>query len=227
MGTTRKEILMFCCVQELGWKIWRGAFLLVLVSYLMLAPSLGNARGWYTEYSPQQFNAQTHALNPPSVWLASERASASMVGTIMTLLATFEEAGVLPPEGTAQANQVIHGLIQLQSAFIKSPSPDLAAYLEAAIAYWGIYHQEQENVSIGEKGLTDRMLAALIAYDLEQPLWKKQEIVSALRTFNVTKADWILIVGLFNKAEEAFQKQGRSLHTVYEVWRRKMPGGKS
>ena len=80
-----------------------------------------------------------------------------------------------------------------------------------------------ENIS--EEGLTDRMLAALIAYDSEHPLWEDPKIVLAMRDFNVTHKDWLVIVDLFHQAEAVFHEQGRSIHEVYDAWRKEMPGG--
>ena len=218
---------MFGRFQEVGRKILARTFGVILLGYLMMYPSPGEARGFSKELLCQSFSLQLQTFSQPPILKISERASTSMVGTIMTFLATFEEAGVLPPEGTAQANQVIHALIQVQSAFMKSPSSELAAFREAAIAHWGSQHKGQGNGAVGENGLTDRMLAALITYDLEHPLWQDPKIVSAMQKFNVTKTDWMLIVGLFKNAEGVFRTQGRSLHSVYEAWRLKMPGGKS
>ena len=155
----------------------------------------------------------------------SGRASSSMVGTIMALLATFDEAGILPPEGTASANQVIHGLIQLQSALMKSPSPALATYRMAAIAHWENRHNEITGAITERQGLTARLLSALIGYDQEHSLWEDQAIASAMQDFNVTQADWQFVVDLFSKAEASFHDQGRSIYQVYEEWRVKMPMG--
>jgi hypothetical protein len=150
-----------------------------------------------------------------------------MVGAIMAVLATFDEAGILPQEGTAKANQVIHGLIQLQSALMQSASPELAAYRMAAEAHWTSQHKEIKDGALGGKGLTVGVLEALILYDQEHPIWKDQKIISAVQAFNVTHADWILIVDLFHKANAVFCEQGRSIHKVYDAWRKNMPGGKS
>ena len=145
----------------------------------------------------------------------------------MALLATFDEAGVLPHEGTAQANQVIHGLIQLQSALMKSASSELAAYRLAAETHWTSQHKEIKDRALWGKGLTDKVLAALILYDQEHPMWKDQKIVSAVQAFNVTHADWVLIVDLFHKANAVFREQGRSIHKVYDAWRMNMSAEKS
>ncbi len=145
----------------------------------------------------------------------------------MTLLATFDEAGILPTEGTAQANQVIHGLIQLQSALMQSASSELAMYRMAAEAHWRRLHKGIGDGALERKRLTMRVLAALILYDQEHPMWENKRIVSAMQAFNVTHADWMVIIGIFHKANEVFREQGRSIHQVYDAWRQNMPGGKT
>ncbi len=157
--------------------------------------------------------------------LASERTQPSRVGTIMAMLATFDEAGVLPLEGTPRANQLIHALIQLQSAFLKSPSRELSAYLLAAEKQWELQHSDREFRSLTQAGLTSRVLESLILYDKAHPLWEKQEIVTAVKRFNLTQSDWVLMVALVNQAEMVFHERGDSIHQFYDQWRVKMPGG--
>ena len=159
--------------------------------------------------------------------LASERTHSSRVASIMALLATLDEAGILPPEGTSQANQLIHGLIQLQAAFLKSNSPELTVYLMAAEKRWKMKHNESEYGTLATRGLTSRVLEALILYDKEHPMREDPKIVAALQAFNVTEADWGLIVDIVSQAETVFRNQGRSIHELYDQWRVKMPGGNS
>ncbi len=225
-GTSQKVGEMFFCMRRVRWKLGVNVCFVVLLTILLLSPRPSESWGYFTYFENQHLNSELHVLNSPLVLLVSERASSSMVRTIMALLATFDEAGILPPEGTPQANQVIHGLIQLQAALIKSSSPELAAYRDAALAHW----TQENHRAAGEvavEGLTDGMLAALVGYDLEHSLWEDQSIVAAFREFNVTPADWQLIVELFHKAEGVFRNQGRTIHEVYETWRMAMPGGKS
>ncbi len=49
------------------------------------------------------------------------------VGASMAVLATLQDADVLPPEGTPEANRVIKVVIQFQSVFMKSDDPDVQA----------------------------------------------------------------------------------------------------
>jgi len=204
---------------------WKGPVLLVLTLVIVLRSSeigglstaLVHAEGRAAPFGFPQFQKIT----------TTARASSSAVGTIMALLATLEEAGVLPPEGTSQANQVIHSVIQLQSAVMKSTSPEFAAYQLAVDRLWQRQHSESVVGEAKAYGLTASVLGAFIAYDQVHSLWDDPALVLALQEFNVTRADWDLMVDLFQQAETVFRGQGRSLYDVYKGWHMKMPGGKS
>src|SRR2546428_6318163 len=60
-----------------------------------------------------------------ALWVTSAAGEPSrpLVGHIMALLAVFEEADVLPPETSPEANALIHALIQTQAALTKSTNP--------------------------------------------------------------------------------------------------------
>lgn len=208
------------------WYRWMSRCLLIIVM-LAVCPITGEAFGFGMRLANAQGSTEPTGLYPLQIILTLDRASSSTVGTIMALLATLEEAGVLPPEGTAQANQVIHALIQLQSALMKSASPELAAYRVAVEASWRSQHSEGVDGEAGDEGLTAKVLGAFIAYDQEHSLWGDPKIVLAMQEFNVTRADWVVVIDLFHQAEGVFRGQGRSIHQVYEAWRMTMPGGKS
>jgi hypothetical protein len=227
LGTTQKEGLLFSRFHEDQWGGWASTFFLVILTSVVLYSSLGEARGFSADLMKEHLSPQHQMVNPHPDLLIAERASSSIVGTIMALLATFDEAGILPPEGTPQANQVIHALIQLQSTLMKSTSPELAAYRIEAEAFWRRQHSGGEGGDAGDKGLTAKVLGAFIAYDQEHSLWAVPKVVLAMQEFNVTRADWVMIVDLFHQAEAVFRQQGRSLYDVFEVWRISMPGGKS
>ena len=48
----------------------------------------------------------------------------------MALLATLQEAGILPPEGTPEANKVIQIVIQFQGLFMKSTDSAVRQFVE-------------------------------------------------------------------------------------------------
>ena len=205
--------------------IWTRTFLLVVS--LGWCPIPSEVSGFSFAYIRAQITSDADDLKSISEILGSERTQSSMVGSIMALLATLDEAGILPTEGTSQANQLIHGLIQLQAAFMKSTSFELSAYLMAAEKQWKMKHNKREYVTLATRGLTSRVLEALILYDKEYPMWEDPKIVSAVQAFNVTRSDWVLIVDMISQAETVFRERGRSIHELYDQWRVKMPGGNS
>ena len=51
----------------------------------------------------------------------------------MAVLAILQDADVLPPEGTPDANRIIKSVIQFQSVFLKSGDSDVQAFLSRAL----------------------------------------------------------------------------------------------
>lgn len=52
----------------------------------------------------------------------------------MAVLATLEQAQVLPPEGSRDADRVIQSVIQLQSVFAKGTDRSVQEFAQRAIA---------------------------------------------------------------------------------------------
>ncbi|MEO6201657.1 MAG: hypothetical protein ABIU05_00920 [Nitrospirales bacterium] len=163
----------------------------------------------------------------PSPDFSSKRTGSALVGSVMALLATFEDANVLPPEGTSQANQLIHGLIQVQSALVKSQSSELSEYLSAAVEQ--CFEKESAGLlqSIHQRGLTSKMLEALVSYNHKIPMWEKPALTELFQGYNVSRQDWELIEKIFDQADAVYRRKGSSIHDAYELWRAQMPGGRS
>src|SRR6266508_5124505 len=68
-----------------------------------------------------------------SVTSAAGEPSRPLVGHIMALLAVFEEADVLPPEASPEANALIHALIQTQAALTKTTNPATRGWFAEAL----------------------------------------------------------------------------------------------
>lgn len=163
----------------------------------------------------------------PSPDVSSNRTGSALVGSVMALLATFEGANVLPPEGTSQANQLIHGLIQLQSALVKSQSSELSEYFSAAVEQR--FEKESAGLlgSIHQSGLTFKMLEALVSHNHKIPMWEKPALTEIFQRYNFSRQDWELIEEIFGEADAAYRMKGSSIHDAYELWRSQMPGGRS
>jgi hypothetical protein len=158
--------------------------------------------------------------------LSKKRTGPALIGSVMALLATFEAANVLPPEGTSQANQLIHGLIQLQSVLVKSQDLAWSEYVSAAVDYRFKKDRTKILQSIHQKGLTSKVLEALVIYDKKMPIWDQPGIVQIFQRHNVSRPDWLLIEQIFAQADAVYGIKGISIHEAYEQWRSQMPGGR-
>ena len=129
---------------------------------------------------------------------------------------------MLPPEGTAQANQIIHALIQLQSAVVKTSDPDLQRFLSEAIRIKVGKDWEETYRSLPRIGLTSMVFEALVSHDTQSGLWKQEGIARAFRQFNLTEEDWVVVKTIFLRARDVYTQQGASIHDAFSVWLKKM-----
>ena len=175
-----------------------------------------------TNWAPYQYRVEQQgpATSVPSH--SSGRTKQSLVNTVMALLATFDDAGVLPGEGTAQANQIIHALIQLQSALVKSTNPDLRLFVFEALR--GKAGDGPDNVSgtLLAEGLTSRVVEALVTSPAQPGMWERPAVVQAFQEFNVTEADWKVVETIFLHAREVYATQGLSIHEVFSAQRHRI-----
>src|SRR5436853_3486780 len=90
------------------------------------------------------------------LWAASSTGEPSrpLVGHIMALLAVFEEADVLPPETSPEANALIHALVQTQAALTKSANPATRRWFADALRRSEAHETEPDP----REGLTSRAL---------------------------------------------------------------------
>lgn len=146
------------------------------------------------------------------------------VGTVMALLATFDDAGVLPPESSADANRLIRALIQFQSAFMKSPDPSLTRLLHDALAEKLGDQADAAVRGFRANGWTSTSLEAVVDYAARKSVWTRPALVEALRDYNVGESDFAILATVFSDARAALASEGRDVHVVYARWRGEMPG---
>jgi hypothetical protein len=152
------------------------------------------------------------------------RANAQHVGSVMAMLATFDEAHVLPPEGSAQANQIIKALIQFQSAFLKSRHPAVRNFFAAAQQAKFGPKAEAVLTSFQQTGWTSEIMEALADNGAQERAWKDGSLSEGLGEYNVTREDFDLLVELFRRAKQQLHMRGEDVHHVYAARRRDMPG---
>ncbi len=142
----------------------------------------------------------------------------------MAVLATLEEAHVLPPEGTREADRVIKSVIQLQSAFTKSSTPAIQQFL---------YQAMQRKHGMAAQALVDRfhatgwtaeVLEALSDMTVLASSEELQALTNGLGQFNLSVDDLTGFMQLVRDGRQALASRGKTLSETYTAHRRHMPG---
>ncbi len=165
--------------------------------------------------------AQEAQLGTPA---QQARTTSPFVGSAMAVLATLEEADVLPPEGTREADRVIKFAIQLQSAFAKSSSPAIQQFL---------HHTMQRKHGTATEALLERFHSTgwtaelLEALSETTPLTSDEELhalTEGLGQFNLSVDDLTRFMQLVRDGRLALAARGKTLSDTYTAHRRRMPG---
>lgn len=146
------------------------------------------------------------------------------VGSAMAVLATLQQAAVLPPEGTRDADRVIQTVIQLQSVFAKGTDSSIQEFARRALAD---KHGEQAATSLQQfrtSGWTADMLEALADADLKAQLDEREQLTAGLRQFNLSLDDFRKFMQLVRDGRSALTAQGLAFDEVYTHHRSTMPG---
>lgn len=145
----------------------------------------------------------------------------------MALLATFEDAGALPPESSPDANRLIKALIQFQAAFMKSKDAAVTQLLTDALTMKLGDRAPAGIARFHTAGWTSESLEALVEFSAGHHPWKQFDVLKAFQDYNVGEDDFALLAHTFVRARRNLADQGQNLHTVYASRRREMPGGGS
>lgn len=156
---------------------------------------------------------------------AQQTGSASPhVGSAMAVLATLEQAQVLPPEGSREADRVIQSVIQFQSAFAKSTDRALQDFVHRAVA---VKHGE-EAASLLERfranGWTTEILEALADADQHASTEELDRLATGFRQFNLSVDDFKRFMQLVRDGRSALAARGQHFEEVYAHHRKTMPG---
>lgn len=146
------------------------------------------------------------------------------VGSAMAVLATLQQAAVLPPEGTREADRVIQTVIQLQSAFAKGTDSAIQEFARRALAD---KYGEQAATGLQQfrtSGWTADMLEALAEADLKAQLDEREQLTVGLRQFNLSLDDFRKFMQLVRDGRSALTAQGLAFDEVYTHHRSTMPG---
>ena len=163
----------------------------------------------------------------PSRSMKSGRTPAAHIGSVMAILATFHEAGVLPPESSAEADRLIHALIQSQSMFLKSSDPAVRNIFASALAEkFNAKKAASLTQAFALTGWTSETLEALVDYSAQRTPADEPRLAEAFHDYNVSTTDWKFVEQVFRQARERLLKQGKQVHAVFAAQRSSMPGAR-
>jgi hypothetical protein len=153
------------------------------------------------------------------------RMATAPVGASMAVLATLQDAGVLPPEGTAEANRAIQTVIQFQAVFMKSSDPAVDEFRSQALAHRWAAQAEEIGTVFRRNGWTSEVLEAFVDRYAELRADQRANLAAAFAQFNMRQNDFELLSTLYDQARSRFREQGRDIHEIFAAHRRTMPGG--
>jgi hypothetical protein len=142
----------------------------------------------------------------------------------MAVLATLEQAQVLPPEGTREANRIVKSVIQFQSVFSRSMDPSVQDFVRRAVTRKQGEHANDALDQFRSSGWTPEVLDALADAELCTPVDELQLLATGLGQFNVAVEDFKRFMQLVRDGEQALASQGQTFHEVYTFHRNTMPG---
>jgi hypothetical protein len=161
-----------------------------------------------------------------SVSILTQRATSSSpyVGSAMAVLATLEQAEVLPPEGGREADRVIQSIIQLQSVFAKGTDPSIQEFAQQALAHTHGTNAPMALERFRSNGWTADMLEALADAERRASADERQGLAAGFGQFNLSVDDFRRLMQLVRDGRSALEARGQSFQEVYAHHRNVMPG---
>ena len=143
----------------------------------------------------------------------------------MAVLAMFQDADVLPPEGTPESNRIIKSVIQFQSVFTKGSDPGVQAFLRSALAAQRGGDAQEALSQFRSAGWTSNVLEALSDQWNAATIDQREKLAPGFRQFNINPEDFNLLMELVAKTRISLERRGQNIHQVFAQRRREMPGG--
>lgn len=173
------------------------------------------------------FSNANEVFAPPSDSPATntgQKATPAHIGSVMAVLATLGDAGVLPPEGTGEANRIIKSLIQFQAAMMKSTDLQVQTFFEKAVErQFGPEGRPRLDMA-RRKGWTSEVLEAVAEFADGPVQWDQAGLDEGWRAYNVTQSDLQFLATLFIDARARFSSNQQNIHEVFASKRQSMPG---
>ncbi|MBH0201320.1 MAG: hypothetical protein HP496_03200 [Nitrospira sp.] len=162
--------------------------------------------------------------HPPPISAQQSTRTSPYVGSAMAVLATLEQAQVLPPEGSREADRIVQSVIQLQSAFTTGTDRFMQEFAHRAVA---AKHGENAPTVLERfrsRGWTADMLEALADADLSASDDERQQLTTGLGPFNLSVDDFTRLMQLVRDGRAAFVARGKTFAEIYASRRNAMPG---
>lgn len=142
----------------------------------------------------------------------------------MAVLATLEQAQVLPPEGSREADHVVQSVIQFQSAFAKGTDRSVQDFAYQALAEK--YGEKAASVleRFRASGWTAEVLAALADADQRAPTEELERLATGFAQFNLSVDDFKRFMQLVRDGRSALAARGQNFDEVYDHHRKAMSG---
>jgi hypothetical protein len=170
--------------------------------------------------SPSSFAA----IHPPSMTVQHSKSTSPHVGSAMAVLATLEQAQVLPPEGSREADRVIQSVIQFQSAFAKGTDRSIQDFAQRAVADKHGEHTTTILERFRSGGWTADLLEALADADKTRTSDELQPLATGFGQFNLSVDDFKRFMQLVRDGRSALAARGQNFQDVYARHRNTMPG---
>jgi hypothetical protein len=150
--------------------------------------------------------------------------SSPHVGSAMAVLATLEQAQVLPPEGTREADRIIQSVIQFQSAFAKGTDRPVQDFAQRALT--DTYGEEATALleRFRASGWTAELLEALADAAQRTSTEELERLAAGFGQFNLSVDDFKRFMQLVRDSRSALAARGQNFEEVYAHHRKAMPG---
>ncbi|MCC6141125.1 MAG: hypothetical protein IT389_11000 [Nitrospira sp.] len=178
---------------------------------------IGQAETWQTGAAPA-----ANAL--PAQTPRSSKTASPHIGSAMAVLATLQDAEVLPPENTPDANRIIRFVIQFQSVFTKSDDPAVQAFARHALAPEDETRAADIVSRLRATGWTAEALERLSDEEARRSPEEMQRLAQGFAPFNLSVADFHRFMQLVQEARQAFRARGLEFQQIFSSRRKEMPG---
>jgi len=137
----------------------------------------------------------------------------------------LQDAGVLAPEDTPEANHAIKLVIQFQSVFMKSGDPLVQAFLNQAVTAKATCSADAVLSQFREIGWTSYVLEALSDHWKATAIDVRDSLAPGFLQFNISPQDFDSLMKLVSKARTALEQRGQTMHQVFAQRQQEMSGG--